>query len=119
MILSPHQRLAPPPPGTARGVSAGYHMPVGSTDRLVRGNPGSVAKANPAAVDQDREPTWGKTGARGRGGRKIATGSETAHNFSEMTVAKVSMFEDDCGYRRLFEQVDLLAFPGLTAAPPR
>jgi hypothetical protein len=36
------------------------------------------------------------------------TGSETAHNFSEMTVAKASMFEGDCGYRRLFEQVDLL-----------
>jgi hypothetical protein len=36
------------------------------------------------------------------------TGSETARNFSEMTVAKASMFEGDCGYRRLFEQVDLL-----------
>jgi hypothetical protein len=47
-------------------------------------------------------------GAMGGVAENWGTGSETAHKFSEMTVAKASMFEGDCGYPPLFEQVNLL-----------
>jgi hypothetical protein len=49
--------------------------------------------------EKRRWPTRGKSGPAGGGCDNWGTGSETAHNFSEKTVAKTY-----CGYRRPFER---------------
>jgi hypothetical protein len=78
-------------------------MQVRSPHRLVRGKPGSVAKGTRAAVDQDLE-LLGENRGVWRGGWKLRDRHGNRAQFSEMTVAKVSMFEGDCGYRRLLKR---------------